>query len=77
MAKDGKIKAKAKGKRVSKAGKKNQYGTTSGGNVYYESREKHSDVAATKIKKDLKSGKITVPAAIKKVNALVKKGKMK
>jgi hypothetical protein len=66
MSTDGKRKALAKGKRVSKAG-----------NVYYESRPNRSDVASTKIKKALKSGKMTKKEAIKKIDTLVKKGKMK
>lgn len=66
MSADGKRKALAKGKRTSKDG-----------NVYYENRPNRSDVEATKIKKALKSGKMTVPSAIKKIDALVKKGKMK
>ena len=32
-----------KGRRVSKAGWKNQYGSSKGGRVYYENRENHSD----------------------------------
>ena len=44
-AKDKKRVAKAPGKRISAKGAKNQYGTSKGGNVYYEWRKNRSDVS--------------------------------
>ena len=40
---DGKRQALPAGKRISKAGAKNQYGTSEGGKIYYESRSNHAD----------------------------------
>ena len=45
---DAKRKALKPGKRVSKAGAKNQYGTSEGGNTYYEYRANRSDLKPRK-----------------------------
>ncbi len=43
IKKDAKLEARVRGKRVSKAGWKNQYGESKGGRVYYENRDNRSD----------------------------------
>ena len=43
MSKDAKTKARPAGKRVSKKGVKNQYGTSKGGRTYWENRDNRSD----------------------------------
>lgn len=43
IKKDAKLEARVKGRRVSKAGWKNQYGESKGGRVYYENRDNRSD----------------------------------
>lgn len=45
---DAKKKALKPGKRVSKAGAKNQYGTSEGGNTYYEYRANRTDLKPKK-----------------------------
>ncbi|MCC6721764.1 MAG: hypothetical protein IT243_06135 [Bacteroidia bacterium] len=45
IAKDKNIRALKPGKRISKRGWKNQYGTSKGGKTYYENRPNRSDIA--------------------------------
>tara|TARA_R110000751_G_scaffold11508_1_gene40470 strand:- start:9761 stop:11026 length:1266 start_codon:yes stop_codon:yes gene_type:complete len=56
IRKDSKQPAKKFGKRLSKKGWKNQYGTTEGGNIYYEKRSNRADVPISKTYPQLKRG---------------------